>query len=99
MNVVKYHPEARLEFRSSALWYGDRNEQLSVDFTNEVERIAEIIRVEPKRYPMLDRRHRYKVLDRFPYYIVYLVRPGLTYIIAVAHAKLPPNYWRHRKMV
>jgi plasmid stabilization system protein ParE len=36
------------------------------------------------------------VLTRFPYGVVYVVRPTRTAIIAVAHHSRRPGYWRKR---
>jgi plasmid stabilization system protein ParE len=32
----------------------------------------------------------------FPYLIAYRIRPDDVYVVAVAHAKRRPGYWRHR---
>jgi plasmid stabilization system protein ParE len=32
----------------------------------------------------------------FPYLVAYRIRPGDVYVVAVAHAKRRPGYWRHR---
>jgi toxin ParE1/3/4 len=39
--------------------------------------------------------HRF-LLQRFPYEIVYKIYPDVVLIIAVAHNKRRPGYWRHR---
>jgi len=36
------------------------------------------------------------VLHRFPFSIVYLDDPEVLTIVAVAHAKRKPGYWRRR---
>jgi plasmid stabilization system protein ParE len=99
MNAVRYHPEALEEFEASADWYEVRNPDAAWRFVVEVERLVLLIREQPKLFPKLDRRFRSVVLNGFPYYIVYLEMPNLTYIIAIAHGSKAPNYWRNRKIV
>jgi plasmid stabilization system protein ParE len=36
-------------------------------------------------------------LDRYPYSIVYRVRPTLIRVLAVAHARRRPDYWEGRR--
>ncbi|MGE0362457.1 MAG: type II toxin-antitoxin system RelE/ParE family toxin [Vicinamibacterales bacterium] len=41
--------------------------------------------------------HRQVLVERFPYYIVYRERPADLYVVAVAHTKRRPEYWKDRK--
>lgn len=36
------------------------------------------------------------LVDRFPYAVVYAEQPGLVRIVAFAHLKRDPVYWRKR---
>ncbi|MBS1914061.1 MAG: hypothetical protein JST22_18890 [Bacteroidetes bacterium] len=40
---------------------------------------------------------RMKNLIRFPYWLVYSIRANEIRILAVAHQKKRPNYWRSRQ--
>jgi toxin ParE1/3/4 len=37
------------------------------------------------------------LIERFPYSMVYLVHNGVLHVLAVAHAKRRPGYWRSRR--
>jgi toxin ParE1/3/4 len=50
----------------------------------------------PLRWPAYLYGTRRFVLQRFPFSIVYLDDPDLVTIIAVAHAKRKPGYWKER---
>jgi plasmid stabilization system protein ParE len=44
----------------------------------------------------VDHRTRRLLMTRFPYQLVYRVRPTEVVLVAVAHLKRRPEYWRHR---
>ena len=67
-----------------------------LDFEKEVERILGMIASFPEMYPIYDPEHRFAVLRRFPFSIVYRVESGQTYVIALAHSSRAPGYWRGR---
>ncbi len=87
---------ARAELFEAADFYSRRKQGLGDEFLDEAMRVAQFI----KQYPMtsMPRRHgvRKRGLDRFPYGIVYLVRDNEIVIVAVAHWKRRPAYWRRR---
>jgi hypothetical protein len=39
---------------------------------------------------------RRALVARFPYQVVYRIRPGEIVIVAVAHLKRRPGYWKNR---
>ena len=43
-----------------------------------------------------DQKTRRLFVARFPYQIVYRVRPREIVIVALAHLKRRPGYWKHR---
>jgi plasmid stabilization system protein ParE len=43
-----------------------------------------------------DGRTRRVLVSRFPYQLVYRLRPGEVVVVAVAHMKRRPGYWRDR---
>ncbi|MBL8683290.1 MAG: type II toxin-antitoxin system RelE/ParE family toxin [Myxococcales bacterium] len=44
-----------------------------------------------------DRRTRRLLLARFPFHLVYRVAPAELVVIAVAHTKRRPGYWKARR--
>lgn len=52
----------------------------------------------PQLFPRVkeDRRMRRVPVARFPYSVVYADGPDHVRIVAFAHAKREPGYWRHR---
>ena len=55
-----------------------------------------LIGANPDLFPQYDDEHRFAVLKRFPYSVVYRVQPAGIYVIAVAHSSRSPGYWQGR---
>ena len=61
-----------------------------------MERVLGLVAFGPEIYPLYDDEHRFAVVRRFPYYLVYVVQPDRVSIIAVAFAGRAPGYWQGR---
>jgi hypothetical protein len=57
--------------------------------------IRQIVRT-PRRWPKYLHGTRRLVLRRFPFSIIYLDDPDVLSIVAVAHSKRKPGYWKTR---
>jgi plasmid stabilization system protein ParE len=90
------HPGAEAELWEAAAYYESKVEGLGADFRAEVERAFGQIRSAPERWPKGVKDTRRYHVRRFPYAIVYLDRPEFHIVIAVAHGKRHPRYWRNR---
>jgi toxin ParE1/3/4 len=92
----RFHPEASRELEAADDWYFSRNFDASIDFLFEVDAAIASIAHAPHRWPKYLYGTRRLVMQRFPFSVVYLDDPDLITIIAVAHAKRKPGYWRRR---
>ena len=93
--------DAREEMRQSARWYEEKRSGLGDEFLDEVHAAFEEIEVHPKRFKKVemedsDREIRRFIVKRFPFLVVYEVRAEEVLIVAVAHGKRKPHYWRDR---
>ena len=94
--AVEFHPLAADEAQAAERWYRERNETASGRFQRELDRAIERISEQPETgSPYLSNTRRV-LLRRFPFFIVYRVRGGVLEIVAVAHARRRPGYWRAR---
>jgi plasmid stabilization system protein ParE len=50
----------------------------------------------PDQWPLCDDRHRFYVLHRFPYSLVYRIEGEDILVVAVAHSGRSPAYWQGR---
>jgi hypothetical protein len=91
-----FHPEAREEAIEAAAYYEGCQPGLGGQFTEEVNAtITRILRY-PRAWPKASALARRCRMNRFPYGLVYRIKPGAIRIYAVAHLNRLPGYWRSR---
>lgn len=96
-----FHPEARAELFADVDWYDERQAGLGERFGEAVRSaIADAVDA-PESWPTWpgwnrDPVVRSKGVARFPYRVVYFVRDDQLTIVAIAHEKRRPGYWRGR---
>jgi plasmid stabilization system protein ParE len=94
---VGFHPEAAAEAEAASNWYLDRSERAALAFRAEIDRAIRLISEAPDQWPLYVDGTRRFLLRRFPFSLVYRqVTTGLQ-VVAVAHAKRLPGYWRIRE--
>jgi plasmid stabilization system protein ParE len=94
--AVEFHPLAADEAEAAERWYRERNEITSGRLQRELDRAIERISEQPEAgSPYLSGTRRV-LLRRFPFFVVYRVRGDNVQIVAVAHARRRPGYWRAR---
>ena len=94
--LFRFHPEAKQEFRGSIRWYREQSPPAAVDFRLQVAAVIREILEAPNRWPKYLYGTRRVVLPRFPFSIVYLDEPSVVIVVAVAHSKRKPGYWKRR---
>jgi plasmid stabilization system protein ParE len=95
-NQFRFHPEAREDFRDAIRWYRIRSPIVATEFRGMVSDVIREIVQTPQRCPKYLHGTRRFVLYRFPFSIIYLDDPDVLVIIAVAHNKRKPGYWKRR---
>lgn len=94
---VRFHRLAIREYEDTRDWYERRREGLGDSFRDDVDRAIARIARSPTRWPVVFVRFRRVRLRRFPYLLFYhVVDPSLALVLAVAHARRRPGYWRRR---
>jgi len=95
---VIVHSQAKTELDHAISYYESRMTGLGLEFHAKVEQAFQKIQLNPQTWPRhSDPRFRKYVLERFPYLIFYMEQPAAIWIVAVAHAKRHPQYWRARR--
>jgi plasmid stabilization system protein ParE len=93
---VRIHPAALEEAEAAMVWYGKRSSRVAEAFLDEFDGAVARISEHPEQYQLYEFKTRRAMLHRFPYLIVFREsREGIE-IIAVAHARRRPGYWRDR---
>jgi plasmid stabilization system protein ParE len=70
---------------------------LGSEFLEAVERAVEQVRSRPEAAQPIYRNIRRKLVAHFPFSVIYLVRHERIRVLAVAHQRRRPHYWRSRK--
>jgi plasmid stabilization system protein ParE len=66
-------------------------------FALEIDPAIKSIADTPERWPEATRGERRFILPRFPYSILYRIRSDAVFVVAVAHQRRRPGYWRDRR--
>ena len=97
MTTHSFHNDAADELEEAAVFYESRVAGLGKSLVNEVERTVSLIERYPDAGAAVGRNRRRVRLDRFPYSVVYRKTADTLVIIALAHQRRRPGYWRGRK--
>jgi len=87
---------AEEEMIEAAIFYESASVNLGADFLNDVDRVIDLLRNHPLLGQPVDDDLRRAILHRFPFSIIYAVDSDTILIIAVAHQRRRPDYWRER---
>jgi toxin ParE1/3/4 len=94
--TIEFHPEALIEFREAATYYGGVDSELGNDFVGKVDRALDLMTSHPEAFPKIDGHVRRCLTRRFPYGVLFSVESDRIFIIAVMHCARRPGYWKHR---
>ena len=95
---LRIHAQATLELGAAIRWYEAMRVGLGREFLDEVVETVERIESIPEvGSPMsADRRTRRLLVPRFPYQVIYRIRTEEVVLVAFAHLKRQPGYWKQR---
>lgn len=96
MTQVRVCSAAEIEFTNALCWYADRNPDVALEFDSEFDAVLAKIAESPDQYPTCADGHRYVLMRRFPFPVIYRTIPEAITIIAVAHTSREPEYWADR---
>ena len=94
---VSFHRLARRELTESAQFYDVESPGLGSSFLDEVEHCTQAILEYPEAGPIVMGTVRRRLLPRFPYALLYSIKPDAIRILAVMNLKRRPMYWVGRE--
>ena len=96
--AVRTSEPASDELGEAVRWYEARRSGLGGEFLDAVAATLSLVETNPGIGTMIsnDRLTRRVLVARFPYQVVYRLRPTEIVIVAVAHLKRRPGYWKNR---
>ena len=93
---VVLHPDAVEEAQAAWQWYLERSQSAADSFLAELDHGVESISEEPERWPLFVHGTRRFLFRRFPFQIVYRVANDRIEVVAIAHGRRKPGYWKTR---
>jgi len=95
---VRFHPAAVAEAKAAHGWYAKRNPSAATAFMAALDAAVSAIRNSPGRWPQHSHGTRKYLLRRFPYAVIYRITDATIQVVAVAHGRRRPGYWRRRSL-
>ncbi len=93
---LRIQSQAQHEINEAFEWYFKRNPGAAGAFLTEIGAGMAQIASHPQLYPSYTVNTRRCVLSGFPYSVVFQEKDDIILVVAVAHAKRRPGYWRGR---
>ena len=93
---IRIQSQAQQEINEAFDWYFKRSLEAADAFLTEIgESLAQIVS-RPQLYTAYTKNTRRRILVNFPYPVIFQEKDDVILIVAVAHAKRRPGYWRKR---
>jgi len=96
MTLLRFHSEVKAEVKAAFDRYWEESQPAALNFNLELDAAYWKLRKSPRLYPQYLHGTRRVLLDRYPYFVVFRELDDAIQIIAVAHAKRRPGYWKKR---
>jgi toxin ParE1/3/4 len=93
---LDFHPDAEEELAEAAFRYNGEVEGLGDRFVAEIRRATSLLNDHPHIGQRIDEQLSRLILRRFPYSVIYAAHQDGISVLAVAHHRRRPGYWRSR---
>ena len=98
MKPLRIEDEAEAEFKAATDYYEDKRAGLGLAFEEKIREAFQRIQRNPGLFPFYKKTPFQKCLvEQFPYLVFYRELEQHITIVAVAHGRRRPGYWRKRK--
>jgi plasmid stabilization system protein ParE len=96
---IQFLPGARIDYLEAVDWYRARSHRALAGFEAAIEAALRRIADAPLQWPLCDDRHRFYILRRFPFSIVYRILPSEELlVVALPHSSRSATYWAGREV-
>ncbi len=93
---LEFHPDARIDAFEAYDWYAQRSQNVADAFQEELQDAGRAIQQSPERWASYWFGTRRYLMKRYPFAIVYRLATDRIEIMAVAHGRRKPDYWKRR---
>jgi len=94
--IINLLQEAEEELIKAASYYEQQQPGLGVEFIREVRRICKLVSASPKAATKVRKEIRRRLVRRFPFSVLYQEVEDSILVIAIAHQRRKPGYWKNR---
>ena len=94
--VVRILPDAEAELKEAFNWYRQRSHLAANGFRNAVFAAVDSLERTASMRPKTEDGFSYIVLERYPYTVYFDVTNNEAIVVAIAHHRRRPSYWRSR---
>ena len=91
-----FHPAAESDYLSQIAYYEEKHAGLGAYFISDFEGSVSRVLATPKMYKQVEENIHLISLKIFPFNILYQVVNSEVQVLAVAHKRRRPNYWKER---
>jgi len=87
-----------IELTEAVRWYESKRARLGGELLDQFSALITRLTLNPESGSPIsaDQKTRRLLVPRFPYQVVYRVCPDEIVVVALAHLKRRPGYWKHR---
>ena len=89
-------PDAEADLRDAFLWYFEKSPLAADAFGTEVDGAIDGLKETAGDWPKGDDEVRFYHLKHFPYTVRYEIAGSEVTVLAVAHQRRKPGFWKHR---
>ena len=94
--AVDVLPDAEAEIREAFLWYFERSPIAADAIRTEALEAIDLLETDALMWPEDEDQIRRYILRHFPYTVFYEIDGKTVTVLAVAHQRRKPRYWRER---
>jgi toxin ParE1/3/4 len=99
LKPIIIHHKARAELDAAIAYYEQQQAGLGLALQSAIAHAIESIQQHPQIGPPHKTTEcRYYVVQRFPYIVFYTELEEVIWVVAIAHGKRRPDYWRRRRI-
>ena len=94
--IVCFHEAAERELEAAIDFYEHQQVGLGARFLAEIEAALRLISENPLAWERMDEQTHRCLANRFPYAVIYRIKPDHIRILAVMHLRRHPDCWKGR---
>lgn len=94
--IYRLTEQAQAELEAAVAYYDEQSPGLGHEFAEEVHKTCAAFTAMPRAFPMLSRRARTAITDRFRHMVLFQIREDHVLVIAITHFRQHPDTWQKR---